>query len=163
MLIVIMGVSGSGKSTLGGALAGALGWDFQEGDDLHSSESIAKMQTGIALDDADREPWLAGIAHWMSMQSERGRSGVVSCSALRRRYRDQLRAADADVRFVYLRVSRDALERRMLQRQHFMPASLLQSQLSSLEEPELDEHVLELSGNLALDDAIRDIRACVDR
>jgi gluconokinase len=162
MLIVIMGVSGSGKSTLGEALATVLGWDFKEGDDLHSSASIAKMQAGIALDDADREPWLDGIAHWMSMQDQRGRNGVVSCSALRRRYRDRLRAVDADVRFVYLRVSRKALERRIAQRQHFMPVSLLQSQLLSLEQPDPDEHVLTLSGDLALDDAIRDIRRWMD-
>lgn len=137
-VLVVMGVSGSGKSTVGARLAQRLGWDFAEGDDLHPAANVAKMAAGQPLTDADREPWLAAIAAWIDAELQAGRRGVITCSALKRHYRDRLRRAD--VRFVYLRVARAELERRLTRRpQHFMPASLLDSQLAALEPPAADE------------------------
>jgi gluconokinase len=151
MVIVVMGVSGSGKSTIAQALAAALGWDFQEGDLLHPQANIDKMSAGIALDDDDRWPWLDRIAAWMRHQDDTGRQGVVTCSALKRRYRDRLRGANADVAFVYIRVSRNELQQRTRQRHHFMPAALLDSQLQTLEEPTPDEDALTVSGEATVD------------
>ena len=139
--VVVMGVSGCGKSGLGAALAEAQGWPFLEGDSLHSPANIARMQAGQALTDADRAPWLAAIAAWMDEYLRKQRSVVVACSALRRRYRDVLRQA-GPVRFVYLQVPRDELDRRMRTRTHFMPPSLLDSQLATLEPPDADEAAL---------------------
>jgi len=137
-VLVVMGVSGSGKSTVGARLAQRLGWDFVEGDDLHPAVNVAKMAAGQPLTDADREPWLAAIAAWIDAELKAGRGGVITCSALRRRYRDELRRAD--VRFVYLRAARAELERRLTSRPgHYMPASLLDSQLAALEPPAADE------------------------
>ena len=99
-VIVVMGVSGSGKSTVGGLLAERLGVPYAEADDFHPPANIAKMSAGHPLDDADREPWLDAIAHWIA--ERRGQGGVVSCSALRRRYRDRLRATAPDLFFVHL-------------------------------------------------------------
>ncbi|HEY0197884.1 MAG TPA: gluconokinase [Rhodanobacter sp.] len=162
MFIVVMGVSGSGKSTFGSALAETLAWDFQEGDDLHPPANIDRMRAGIALDDEDRRPWLDRIAYWMHNEAGHGRHGVVSCSALKRGYRDRLRCAADDVRFVYLLVSRGDLEQRIGQRQHFMPASLLDSQLRDLQEPDADEQALTLSGHGTMDEAILRIRRWID-
>jgi len=144
-----MGVSGSGKSHLGAALARACGVDFVEGDELHSAANVAKMSAGVPLDDADRQPWLEAIAAAIAMR--RGKGVVVSCSALRRTYRDVLRQADPALRLLYLRVPRDELARRLRERSHFMPASLLDSQLATLEEPAADERaiVLEAGADLA--------------
>jgi gluconokinase len=146
--IVVMGVSGSGKSHVGAALARACGADFVEGDALHPAANIAKMGAGIPLDDADRRPWLAAIA--AAIAEHRGQGVVVACSALRRAYRDVLRRADPDLRLLYLRMPHDELARRMRERRHFMPPSLLDSQLATLEEPAADEHavVLESAGSL---------------
>lgn len=143
-----MGVSGSGKSHVGAALARACGVDFVEGDALHPAANIVKMGAGIPLDDADRRPWLAAIA--AAIAEHRGQGVVVACSALRRAYRDVLRRADPDLRLLYLRVPHDELARRMRERRHFMPPSLLDSQLATLEEPAADEHavVLESAGSL---------------
>lgn len=145
-LVVVMGVSASGKSTLGKLLAQDEGWDFLEGDDLHPASNIAKMEAGIALTDEDRAPWLDALAHWIASQRQAQRSGVVACSALRRRYRDRLRTADPQLRLVYLQVPRAELAQRMRTRQHFMPPALLESQLATLEEPTPDEHALYLDG-----------------
>jgi gluconokinase len=140
-VLVVMGVSGSGKSTVGARLAQRLGWDFAEGDDFHPAANVAKMAAGQPLTDADREPWLAAIAAWIDAELEAGRRGVITCSALKRGYRDRLRRAD--VRFVYLRVARGELERRLTSRPgHFMPARLLDSQLAVLEPPAADEAAL---------------------
>jgi gluconokinase len=139
--VVVMGVSGCGKSGLAAALAQAQGWPFLEGDALHSSANIARMQAGQPLTDADRAPWLAAIEAWMSDHLRAGHSVVVACSALRRRYRDVLREA-GPVRFVHLQVPRDELDRRMRAREHFMPPSLLDSQLATLEPPTADEAAL---------------------
>lgn len=150
MLIVVMGVSGSGKSTLGRPLAQALAGDFLEGDERHPPANIDKMRAGIALDDADREPWLAQIAAWIAAQAAQRRHGVVACSALKRRYRDRLRGAEPQLRFVYLQLPRAELEQRLRLRDHFMPASLLDSQLRTLQEPAPDEYALTLDGRAAV-------------
>ena len=146
MIVVVMGVSGSGKSKLGRALAEAHGWDFQEGDELHPQANIDKMRAGEPLDDADRAPWLERVGIWMAGELHAHRQGVISCSALKRRYRDVLRRAGSDVRFVFLQIPRDELLRRLQRRDHFMPASLLDSQLQALEEPLGEPDVLTVSG-----------------
>jgi carbohydrate kinase (thermoresistant glucokinase family) len=139
-ILVVMGVSGCGKSTVGAALAGRLGWTYTEGDDFHPQANVDKMRAGKPLDDADRQPWLAAIARWMDGQANSQRPGVIGCSALKRRYRDFLRANHPQVWFLYLRVPREILQRRLEKRHHeYMPASLLDSQLATLEEPDQDE------------------------
>jgi gluconokinase len=139
--LVVMGVSGAGKTTVAQRLASRLGWDFAEGDDLHPAANIAKMAAGEPLTDADRQPWLERVAGWIDAEIQAGRHGVITCSALRRAYRDILRRDG--VMFVYLEVSRDELERRLTHRSgHFMPTSLLDSQLEALEPPGEDEVAL---------------------
>ncbi len=157
MVIVVMGASGSGKSTLGRALAGAMGMDFQEGDELHPPANIARMHAGVALDDAERAPWLERIAAWIDGERDARRDGVISCSALKRRYRDRLRRAAGDVRFVHLQVPRDELQRRLRQREHFMPANLLDSQLQALEEPLGEPDVLTVAGDHDIARIIADV------
>lgn len=131
-LIVVMGVSGSGKSTVGAALAQRLGVPFEDADDLHPPANIAKMSAGIPLDDDDRRPWLETIGRWLAGQDAEG--GVISCSALKRSYRDQLRAHAARAVFVHLHGTREVIARRQAGRPgHFMPASLLDSQFATLE------------------------------
>ena len=153
----MMGVSGSGKSTLGLALAEAEGWDFKEGDLLHPRSNREKMRAGIALDDADRAPWLDRVAAWVADQIAHGRNGVVACSALKHEYRDLLRSAGAGVRFVCLRVPRSTLEKRMRQRHHFMPPSLLESQLDTLQTPVDEPDTLIVSGDGPVDDTVAKI------
>lgn len=138
-VVVVMGVSGTGKSTVGRALATALGVEYAEGDDLHPAANIAKMSAGIPLTDEDRAPWLDEVAAWLAERSAQG--GVISCSALKRAYRDRLRAAAPDAFFLHLAAPRDELARRMTGRTgHFMPSSLLDSQLAALEPLAGDEH-----------------------
>jgi len=149
VIIVLMGVSGCGKSTIGGLLAGRLGWPLAEGDDLHPAENVAKMAAGHPLDDTDRAPWLARIREWIDGRITAGESGLVTCSALKRRYRDVLRGGPGhppgDVVFVYLHGTREQLLTRLTARQgHFMPASLLDSQLADLEPPQPDERALQI-------------------
>jgi len=137
-VIVVMGVSGSGKSTVGGLLAERLGVPYAEADDFHPAANIAKMAAGHPLDDADREPWLDAIAGWIAGRGDRG--GVVSCSALRRRYRDRLRVAAPDLFFLHLDGSPELISSRLAARmQHFMPSGLLASQFEALEPLEPDE------------------------
>ncbi|MGK8524380.1 gluconokinase [Nocardia asteroides] len=127
-----MGVSGSGKTTIGTRLADALGVEYAEGDGFHPPANVAKMAAGTPLDDADREPWLDALAAWMA--ERRGRGAVVTCSALKRAYRDRLRVSAPDVFFLHLEVPRGELQRRVAERRgHFMPPSLLDSQLATLE------------------------------
>ena len=138
--LVVMGVAGTGKSTIARALAERLGWPFGEGDDLHPAANVAKMAAGIPLDDADRWPWLDAIAAWTAEQAAAGNSTIVTCSALRRTYRDRLRAAAAGTVFVHLVGSPALLAERMTARKdHFMPTSLLASQLETLEPLTADE------------------------
>ncbi|MGH8164390.1 MAG: gluconokinase [Rhodanobacteraceae bacterium] len=139
-IMVVMGVSGCGKTTIGKALAARLGWVYKEGDDFHTAHNVEKIRAGIPLDDADRSPWLTAIAAWMDAQAAAGHCGVIGCSALKRGYRDFLRAGRPQVWFVYLRAAREELECRVATRHHpYMPASLLDSQLAALEEPAGDE------------------------
>ena len=140
----MMGVTGSGKTTFGSALAKHLGADFIEGDELHPLENIAKMSTGIPLSDDDRWPWLANISRSLSEKKEL----VGSCSALKRIYRDRLRAGIGPTfRFIYLNVPRPELEHRMSQRRgHFMPSGLLDSQLATFEPPKDEIDVLTVDG-----------------
>lgn len=131
-LVVVLGVSGSGKTTVASALAARLGLPFLDADLLHSPESIAKMRSGEPLDDRDRSPWLDRAGGWLSEHEPTG--GVLACSALRRSYRDQLRAMAQRTRLVELTVGRSVLEQRLATRSHpFMPASLLASQLATFE------------------------------
>jgi gluconokinase len=125
-----MGVAGSGKTTIGKLLAERLGVPYAEADDFHPAANVDKMTAGVPLDDADRGPWLDAIAAWISAQKR----GVVTCSALRHRYRDRLRSADADLWFLHLDVPRDVIAERMAKREgHFMPPSLIDSQFAALE------------------------------
>lgn len=134
VVAVVMGVSGCGKSAIGARLARALDWDFLEGDTLHPPANVAKMRSGHPLTDADRAPWLAAIASWIADHVADGRGGVVTCSALKRRYRDVLTGGRPEVFFVHLHGSRKLLEQRVRERHHeYMPASLLDSQLADLE------------------------------
>ena len=143
MIAVVMGVSGSGKTTVGRGIAERLGWRFQEGDALHPPENVAKMAAGTPLVDADRWPWLAAIAVVIDGWRADGVSGVVTCSALKRAYRDVLIGSRKDVRLVYLRGDLALIAARMAARRgHFMPAALLDSQFAALEEPGEDEHPL---------------------
>lgn len=140
MITIVMGVSGSGKSTIGAGLATRLGQDFVDGDDLHPAANREKMAHGIALDDADRQPWLEAIVATMDTYRARGESLVLACSALRRRYRDFLRMGHDDVCFVYLHGTRDVLAARLGARSgHFFDPLLLDTQLATLEEPGDDE------------------------
>lgn len=136
--LVVMGVSGCGKSTMATALAAQLGLDMVDGDDLHLTESVAKMRSGIALDDADRWPWLDRIGDYLSAPHAQGR--VVACSALKRAYRDRIRAQAGDVCFVFLDGDFTLIEKRMRQRVgHYMQPGLLDSQFRTLEKPQADE------------------------
>jgi carbohydrate kinase (thermoresistant glucokinase family) len=135
-----MGVSGSGKSVIGAALARALGVDFVEGDEYHSAENVRRMAAGIPLTDEDRVQWLRTLAKRIHEAKDAGTGLVVSCSALKRSYRDILRAAAPELRFVFLKGERALIAERLAGRRgHYMPASLLDSQLAILEEPSLDE------------------------
>ncbi len=142
-MLIVMGVSGVGKSTIAEALAARLGWKFQEGDDLHPPSNVQKMHAGIPLTDADRAPWLAAIKHWIDGRIDAGEPGLVTCSALKRRYRDFLVDGRANVRILYLHSDEATIEDRIKHRTgHFMPASMLESQLRTLEEPGAVEHPL---------------------
>ncbi|WP_245401306.1 gluconokinase [Nocardia albiluteola] len=133
--VAVMGVSGAGKSTVGVRLARALGVEYEDGDDLHPAANVAKMAAGHSLDDADRIPWLDAVGAWLA-----GHGGVVSCSALKRSYRDRLRAAAPGVYFVELDAPREELVRRMTTRSgHFMKVQMLDSQLATFEPLDPDE------------------------
>ncbi|MDW4906515.1 gluconokinase [Streptomyces sp. ADMS] len=133
-----MGVSGSGKTTIGQKLARRLSTPYAEADNFHAPQNVAKMRAGLPLDDADRRPWLDAIAAWFAEHVERG--GVVTCSALKRGYRDRLAAVSPDVFFLHLDGSAELIASRLTAREdHFMPASLLQSQIADLEPLTADE------------------------
>jgi carbohydrate kinase (thermoresistant glucokinase family) len=143
MILIIGGVSGSGKTTIGALLAGRLGWEFADADWFHPPANVAKMRAGTPLTDADREPWLRAIAGWMDERIAAGESAVVTCSALKRAYRDTLLGGRPDARMIFLIADRDVLSTRLTGRHgHFFPSALLDSQLAALEPPQPDEHVL---------------------
>jgi carbohydrate kinase (thermoresistant glucokinase family) len=142
----IMGVSGSGKSTIGRALAQRFGWVFQEGDALHPPENVAKMHAGLPLDDDDRAPWLRAVAARIDKWRQWGEAGVITCSALKRKYRDAIIGDRPEVRLVYLTGSPALIAQRLAGRSgHFMPSSLLESQLATLEPPGADENALSVA------------------
>lgn len=144
--VVVMGVSGSGKSTVAKGISTVTGWEFAEGDAFHSDANVAKMRAGEALTDDDRWPWLGAIGAWISSKEERGESAVITCSALRRVYRDVLRQDRPHVRFLHVTATSDLIRDRMEHRPgHYMPASLLPSQLASLEPLEPDEPGVEIT------------------
>lgn len=138
--IVVIGVSGTGKTTVARLLAQRLDLPFADADDAHPPANIAKMAAGVPLDDADREPWLEAVGRWLHAREEAGTGCVLACSALKRRYRDTLRAACPGVFFLHLTAGHELLAQRLGHRSdHFMPAALLDSQLAALEPLEPDE------------------------
>lgn len=140
LVLVVMGVSGSGKTTVAKLLAQRLGWTYEEGDSLHPPANVAKMASGHPLDDADRAPWLERIAEWIDDCLDSGTSGVVTCSTLKRAYRDVLNRRGSGVVFVYLEGSKELIAGRLSSREgHFMPPGLLDSQFADLEVPGDDE------------------------
>jgi len=142
-ILVIMGVSGAGKTTIAEELVARLGWPFQEGDALHPESNVAKMHAGIPLNDADREPWLKAVAAWIDGQRAKKRPGIITCSALKRAYRDIIIGDRPEARLVYLRGSRELIAGHLAGRHgHFMPAGLLQSQIEALEQTGPDEEPL---------------------
>ena len=148
IVVVLMGVSGSGKSTVGTLLAAQLGCSYFDADTFHAAEAIAKMKSGQPLDDRDRMPWLARIAQKIELLVADDESGVISCSALKRSYREILfdGIPRERIALVYLRGSYDLIRERLASRQgHFMPPSLLESQFAQLEEPEPNEHAIKTS------------------
>ena len=163
--VIVMGVSGSGKSTVGAALAGRLGSSYLEGDEYHLPESIAKMATGIALSDEDRWPWFDRLAADINQAVDRNGFVIASCSALKRKYRDRLREKVlARVLFVHLQAATGSLERRIASRgEHYMPVSLLQSQLLSLELPGEDENAILLTNEGEVADVVDRAKAWLER
>jgi gluconokinase len=136
VIVIVMGVSGAGKTTVGEALAAALGWEFHDGDDLHPAGNKRKMRRGLALDDADRWPWLAGVRALVERHLADGSGAVIACSALKQTYRDAIVADPERVKIVYLHGVRGLIAQRLRHRRgHFMPPALLESQLAALDEP----------------------------
>ena len=140
VVLVLMGVSGCGKTTVARILADRLQWAFEEGDALHPPANVAKMAAGHPLDDADRAPWLAKVADWVDARLDAGACGIITCSALKRSYRELIDRRHGGVEFVYLHGSRELIATRLATRHgHFMPTSLLDSQFATLEEPAAGE------------------------
>jgi gluconokinase len=157
-VLVVMGVSGSGKSTVGAAIAQRLRVPFADADDFHPAPNIAKMSAGVPLDDHDRHPWLDAIGEWLAAHPD---GAVMSCSALKRRYRDQLRHHLHGITFVHLHGSREVIARRQASRPgHFMPSTLLTSQFATLEPLAPDENGLVIDVDQDID-AI--VQSFVDR
>ena len=140
MILIVAGVAGSGKTTVGALLAGRLRWRFADADTFHPESNIAKMRAGIPLTDEDRQPWLRAVQDWIDARIAEGQSAVITCSALKRAYRAELLDGRPAATMVFLMVSRDVLDRRLLSRPgHFFPEKLLDSQLAALEPPAPDE------------------------
>jgi len=159
LVLVVMGVSGCGKSTVAALLAGELGWPFEEGDALHPRANVEKMASGHPLTDADRWPWLHLVADWIDARLDEGGGGVVTCSALKRSYRDVLDRRGSGVEFVYLAGDRGTIAARLAVRQgHFMPPNLLDSQFADLEEPTSDEPAIRVEIGPSPAEIVRTIR-----
>lgn len=153
-LVVVMGVTGSGKSTVGAALAERMGVPFADADDFHSPANVAKMRAGTPLDDDDRLPWLRAIGEWLAGHREGG--AVVTCSALKRAYRDILRDAAHDIVFLHLAGDMETVRERVAHRPgHFMPESLVQSQFDALEPLQDDEGGVAIDFGLSVDEIVR--------
>ncbi|HET7800346.1 MAG TPA: gluconokinase [Humibacillus xanthopallidus] len=154
-IVVVMGVSGSGKTTVATGLAAAMGWTFAEGDDFHSAANVEKMRSGVALTDDDRWPWLETIGAWISGKEAAGESAVVTCSALRRAYRDVLRRDRPHVRFLHVEAPGAVIADRVEHRAgHYMPPSLLPSQLATLEPLAPDEPGVTVTAEGAPDEVL---------
>ncbi|PZR93395.1 MAG: gluconate kinase [Stutzerimonas stutzeri] len=158
-----MGVASSGKTSLGERLAERLGWPFRDADSFHPPANVAKMSSGIPLTDEDRRPWLAAIAAWIDDLRATGKNGIVTCSALKKAYREVIVGTRPDVALVYLKGSRELIGQRMAARQHhFMPPALLDSQFATLQEPGADENPLvvqvEASKEAIVEQVVRELR-----
>jgi gluconokinase len=152
VVLVTMGVSGAGKTTLGEMLAQRLGWPFKEGDELHPPANVAKMKSGHPLNDADRAPWLAAVGAWIDRWVAAGESGVISCSALKRAYRDTIARGRPAVRFVFIDLDEATIAARLQHREHaYWPPALLHSQFEALEVPTRDEPVIMVDGHASRD------------
>jgi gluconokinase len=161
-ILVVMGVSGSGKTTIASALAQHLGWPFKDGDELHPAANIAKMRAGHALDDHDRWPWLARIADWIDARRAAGSCGVITCSALKRSYRELLTEGRPEVRIVYLHGDQSLIAARLAARHgHFMPSDLLATQFAALEEPGPDEQAIRVEVDQPASDIVAVIAAAL--
>jgi len=157
-ILIITGISGSGKTTIATALAQLLGWPFKEGDDLHPASNITKMRSGHPLDDRDRWPWLAELANWIDGWRQTGNSGVITCSALKRSYRSFLTSGRPEARIVYLHGDRAVIAARLAARKgHFVPATILDSQIATLEEPDPDEDPIRVEVGRLVEDIVAEI------
>ena len=157
-ILVLMGVSGSGKSTIALELQRVLGWPFQEGDDLHPPANVEKMRSGQPLDDGDRLPWLLAVARWIDGQLAAHQPGIITCSLLKRAYRDITIGQRRGVTLVYLKGDEAMIHERLLHRQHrYMPLSLLASQFETLEEPVEDEHAVTVVVYTSLADTLLEL------
>ena len=144
--LIVMGVSGSGKSTIAAALGERLGWRFEDGDSFHPASNVEKMKAGHPLTDEDRWPWLNAIADEIERVCRSGQHVIIACSALKHTYRDVLLRGRDDVRFVFLKGTKELIAERLAHRKgHFMPPGLLTSQFNTLEAPEASEHVITVS------------------
>ena len=162
MVFIVMGVSGSGKSTVAEAVNEHLHWPFQEGDALHPPANVQKMHASVPLTDEDRAPWLLAVRRWIDARVEAGEPGLITCSALKRRYRDGLIDGRKQVRLLYLRADPAVLRARLERRVgHFMPASLLDSQLQTLEEPAADERPITVCVESTLDQTVAEALAAL--
>ena len=161
--IVVMGVSGSGKSTVAATLVDRLGWEFAEGDEFHPPANVEKMRAGHPLDDEDRWPWLRSLAAWIGTQESAGRSAVVTCSALKRSYRDLLREGHPSVWFAHVTTDPGVIGERLEHRTgHYMPASLLESQLATLEPLADDEPGARVPGAGSPPSVVAELLAALD-
>jgi carbohydrate kinase (thermoresistant glucokinase family) len=157
-ILIITGISGSGKTTIATALAQLFGWPFKEGDDLHPASNITKMHSGHPLDDRDRWPWLQKLTDWIDGWRQVGDSGVITCSALKRSYRDFLTSGRPEVRVVYLHGDRAVIAARLAARKgHFVPATILDSQIATLEEPDPDEDSIRVDVDQLVEDIVAEI------
>jgi gluconokinase len=153
--LIVMGVSGSGKTRVGKGLAEHLGWDFYDADDFHPPENVAKMAQGIPLDDSDRAPWLAALNQRISASLKADRPGILACSALKERYRQQLMQGNEGVRVIHLKGSYDLIWSRMEKRtDHFMKPHMLRSQFETLEEP---RNAITVDISVSVDDIVHEI------
>jgi len=152
---IVMGVSGCGKSSVGKALAQSLGWDFYDADDFHPPENVAKMASGIPLDDSDRAPWLASLHDMISSSLKADKPGVLACSALKERYRQKLMDSNDGVQIIYLKGSYDLIWSRMEKRaDHYMKPQMLKSQFDTLEEP---SNALTMDVSMSVDEIVREV------
>jgi gluconokinase len=152
---IVMGVSGCGKTSVGKELAAYLGWDFYDADDFHPPQNVAKMANGIPLDDSDRAPWLASLHDLISSSLKADRAGVLACSALKERYRQQLIYGNEGVQIIYLKGSYDLIWSRMEKRtDHYMKPQMLKSQFDALEEP---MNALTMDVSMSVDDIVQEI------